>query len=180
MSPPRFETESLVQKGVAAREAHRAVHLAFRQGLRSKDPEAYAELLSRFHAATAAAGASIDLAGLGKGERKAIDRAIHFLAADPFFFRSGYLKTALLRKLKQVPLTGTQRERLAMLVLERINNPDKGNRENFGRLAAALRLPMLDAELARLAQHGNAGEQHRAAAMMAQIRSARPFLPGAC
>ena len=57
---------------------------------------------------------------LAKGDRNAIDCAIVFLEADPWFFRSGYTKQYLARRLKRIPLSESQAERLRQVVLSRI------------------------------------------------------------
>jgi hypothetical protein len=41
------------------------------------------------------------------GLTEAIEIAIQFLEVDPYFFRSGYIKTDLLRRLKRAPLMAT-------------------------------------------------------------------------
>lgn len=46
------------------------------------------------------------------GERNTIEAALCFLEVRPYFFRSGYMYDALLRKVKRAPLSEMQRVRL--------------------------------------------------------------------
>lgn len=67
--------------------------------------------------------------GLGKGlqaldssKPDAIDNAIQFLEANPYFFRSGYIKEKLLTKLKNVDLTKSHLVRLHKVLLNIVDN----------------------------------------------------------
>lgn len=53
------------------------------------------------------------------GEPFALEAALCFLEVRPYFFRSGYMFQALLRKMKRAPLNESQRQRLKV-VLERL------------------------------------------------------------
>jgi len=46
------------------------------------------------------------------GDQAAIESALQFLEVRPYFFRSGYMRTALMRRLKRALLTAPQAERL--------------------------------------------------------------------
>lgn len=46
------------------------------------------------------------------GDRNTIEAALCFLEVRPYYFRSGYMYDALLRKVKRAPLTEMQRARL--------------------------------------------------------------------
>ncbi len=47
------------------------------------------------------------------GNKIRIESALDFLDVRPYFFRSGYLYTRLIRRLKRAPLEGDQKERFA-------------------------------------------------------------------
>jgi hypothetical protein len=49
------------------------------------------------------------------GDQSAIESALQFLELRPYFFRSGYMRTALMRRLKRAPLTAPQATRLRQL-----------------------------------------------------------------
>lgn len=178
MTPHPHRIALLRQKGAAARAAHQAVREAFAAGLRTRDPRAYDKLLADFRAATAAALPDIRLGRLADGETGTVGQAIAFLAADPYFFRSGYFKTAVLRRLKQTKLSGEQKAALAALILERVTMARRSNRRDYGRLAAAIDWPPLDRELAALLDNDDDGIRGRALEMLEQILSARD-MPGA-
>jgi len=57
------------------------------------------------------------------GEHAGIEAAIVFLEADPYFFRSGYLKQQLWHRLKRFPLTGEQSLRVEAVALGYLRKP---------------------------------------------------------
>src|SRR5512133_3867405 len=57
---------------------------------------------------------------LRSADENAIEMAISFLEADPWYFRSGYYKEDMLRLLRKVPLTDEQRSRMRDLILKRV------------------------------------------------------------
>lgn len=56
-----------------------------------------------------------------------IEQVVCFLEADPFFFRSGYLKADMIKHLRSSPLNEDQRKRLQKVILARIY--EKARRE---------------------------------------------------
>ena len=103
-----------------AREAHRAVHTTFAQLRRREDRNdpatvAWLTAIARFREAAEAAyppGFWDDVARLEKGDVEALEMAIRFLEADPYFDRSGYVKADLLRIMNGLPLDPEQTVRL--------------------------------------------------------------------
>ncbi|MDH4227986.1 MAG: hypothetical protein OEV59_09620 [Deltaproteobacteria bacterium] len=53
------------------------------------------------------------------GEEEAMEAAICFLECRPYFFRSGYMTSEILRKIKKAPLSDEQRQRLNAVLLKR-------------------------------------------------------------
>lgn len=95
------------ERGRRAGKAHADMHAAFRAGLRDADPAAYGSLVDEFRSATRAAlhGVGPDIyARIDAGDRTALDLAVAFLVADPWFFSSGYVKANLIRRLKRAQL----------------------------------------------------------------------------
>ena len=90
------------------------------------------------------------------GLTEAIEIAIQFLEVDPYFFRSGYIKTDLLRRLKRAPLTKSQQQRLRNVILARISGPDRRELRDYCRLAAALATPAFRIELEAMAKAADA------------------------
>ena len=56
-------------------------------------------------------------------DAQAADAAIAFLCADPRFFGSGYMKSAIWQRLKRVPLNSRQIRQLEEIALERLTRP---------------------------------------------------------
>jgi hypothetical protein len=54
-----------------------------------------------------------------------LDTALRFLEEDPFFFRSGYTKVYVLRRLPRWPLTSDARRRIADIVLRAVDGPPR-------------------------------------------------------
>lgn len=60
------------------------------------------------------------LTALASGEAEARKCALTFLEYDPYYFRSGYMKTKLLVRLKHLPLTGDEAARMRGIVCKAI------------------------------------------------------------
>ena len=109
---------------------------------------------------------AIELLRLGQPGQPA-DWAIAYLEADPWYFRSGYLKASLSRWLRQVELTEDQRQRLQATILR---NLPKGPRLDFTetrKLARRLDTPAFRTELERLTNHRNSSTADRARRLLA-------------
>jgi len=65
---------------------------------------------------------------LREGDKQAVSAAIAFLSADSRFFRSGYIKEKMLRRLKRVSLTQHQQQTPVRLVIRSV---DRGGRREF-------------------------------------------------
>ena len=107
------------------------------------------------------------LAQLRQGDPSPIPWVIAFLEADPWFFRSGYLKGNYARVLRRYDLDPNQRERLRAAIL---NNLHKGGRLEFGevrRLARRLDTPDLRRQVAKFLDHPDPGTRERAQLLLA-------------
>jgi hypothetical protein len=157
-----------------ARDAHRAVHTTFAQLRRREDRNdpatvAWLTAIARFREAVEAAyppGFWDDVARLEKGDVEALETAIQFLEADPYFDRSGYVKADLLRLIKRLPLTSEQAERLRAVVIDAVER--RGGREfrAYCRLARRLDGPELREALSRQATSGDSDIRRRAGWML--------------
>lgn len=153
------------RSGEAARAAHAAVTQAFRARLHHTRPADYQALLTEMHAKTNAALPESDpqfLRRLAKGDARAVDEAIAFLEADPWFFRSGYQKERLIRHLKRLPLRGGQRARLGEIVIAAIDGRDRREFRHYCRLACAVWSTHLDDRVALRIASDDAGIRRRA------------------
>jgi len=101
---------------------HDLVHETARH--RSDSPQARtaweaacAEFHHRYDELAFPGGYEAALAGLAIGNQQVIDATLSFLEVRPYFFRSGYMRKVLLRKIKQANLTPKQLERLKGVLL---------------------------------------------------------------
>lgn len=77
---------------------------------------------SRYDALAFPGGYSSALERIVAGEPEAIEAALCFLEARPYFFRSGYMFKDILRKTKRLALSGQQAVRLAQVVAAYANH----------------------------------------------------------
>jgi len=85
-------------------------------------------------------GLDTELTLLKNGDPKAIAAAIEYLDANPYFFRSGYVKGEIARRLKQVTLTPQQTKDLQNILIRTIGTSGREARE-YGRLACKIADP---------------------------------------
>ena len=102
----------LVRLAAAGQVTHKALHAAFKAGLRKRDPDAYSALVDTFRRGVNAAypsGTDDWPARMDAGDLEAIECAVVYIEADPWVFRSGYFKARLLPRLRRAALTDEQR-----------------------------------------------------------------------
>jgi len=107
-------------------------------------------------------------------EATAIDDAVTFLEADPFFFRSGYIKEEILGRLRAAPLDPGQKKRLQQVILARVR--DTTTKREFRRycaLAPYVSDAFFEEEITTLA--GSSGEKpNRAQWVLDRLRQGIP------
>ena len=81
------------------------------------------------------------LEAVKQGKRSGLDEVIDFLEADPWFFRSGYVKATALRAIKRVPLEPDEAERLRRVILDIVERRDRREFRDYCRLARHLATP---------------------------------------
>ena len=99
---------------------------------------------------------------LSRGDAAGIEVAVAFLEADPWFYRTGYVKTKLIRYIKSPMLTHTDKERLANVVLSVVDKRDDRDFRAYCRLACKVDSPELRDQLAHLLKAENRNIQRRA------------------
>jgi hypothetical protein len=117
-------------------ELHDMVHTTYRRMREGQDAKGeWHEACRRFHEdydqLAFPGGITEGMRRLGEHEPGAIESAIVFLEVDPFFFRSGYIKEDLLKRLRWVSLDEDQKQRMRQVILARIRDPK--NRREFRR-----------------------------------------------
>jgi hypothetical protein len=93
-----------------------------------------------------------------------LEAAVAFLEADPWFFRSGYVKADLIRWLTR-PGVGLPPElvrRLTRVVVGAVEARDRREFRRYGRLARAVASPELRDALAQRLRHPDPGVKRRA------------------
>ena len=136
------------------------VHETFRR--RYEGPHqmaAWKEAAQAFHAAYDAlafpGGLTREFELLARGDVTAIEMAVRFLEANPWYFRSGYNKADLLKLLQKHPLTQEQCTRLQNVILDRVRGRPVREMRAYARLAPKVSTPDFAAELADIAKDKN-------------------------
>ena len=95
------------------------------------------------------------LAALSAGDADAKEAAIKFLEFDPYYYRSGYIKSKLLVRLKQLKLTASEIKRLQKVVCNAILSPlPKSEFKYYARLLKNVGTPEFRQKLQALPAPG--------------------------
>lgn len=113
---------------------------------------------------------------LSAGEPGATEEALAFLEQDPYFFRSGYARERVARRLAHVDLSPAQKQRARAIVLDRVDGRRHCPHPGIGRLARAVADNALRGELRARLHHPDAAVARRALRMVVNVR--RPGLTG--
>jgi hypothetical protein len=103
--------------------------------------------------------------------------AILFLEADPWFFRSGYLKVRLLRALKRSTLSARERERLRQVIVAVVDSRHRQEFRAYGQLAARIATDDLHHDLRVRLESSDAEVRRRAAWMLTYVEGGRSKSP---
>ena len=165
-------------RGREAESARRAIDEAWRH--RDEGPEAHQrwiDSIAEFRAAVDRAwppGFWDAFERLPTGDPNAIESATLFLEADPWFYRSGYVKAELIRRLKRLPLPPEIEERLRAVVLDVARGRDRREYRAYCRLARKVASPELNAQLEMLLAAEDPAVRRRARWMLAAIEQTEP------
>ena len=111
----------------------------------------------------------IDL--LKRGDGQAVEMAVRYLEADPWFFRSGYIKEQLMRELRKVSLTEDQGDRLRQVIMDRIKTGGGREFRRYCRLAKDLSTAKFVAEVGEAMKSEDANISRRAGWVMSSLNS---------
>lgn len=161
----RQELERTYAAGDGSEKADRAWALA---------AERFGEATKAFYAPFTGLGGAIRA-----GERDAIDSAVRFLEADPWCFRSGYLKAELMSALANAPLRDDDKRRLHGVVMNRLKHREPRLLRPTGRLAANVWDDDLAHEIDRLLIDGTEVERADADAVRHAVEHKRRSIAGA-
>lgn len=95
------------------------------------------------------------LALLKKGDSETIETAITYLEANPYYFRSGYIKEKILRLLKQATLTKKQIGQLQDILINVIQRTGRRENREYRRLAQKIADDKFRARLQKIIQDSN-------------------------
>ena len=157
-------------RAAAVEAARLSVRDAFEAIADRRDPAdpgraPWREAVQRFNTAVERAyppGFWEDVERLRSDDWSGLESAIGFLEADPFFFRSGYVKARLLKLVKRAPLTAAQARRLRQVVLAAIEGRDRREFRWFCRLAVRLDEPELRRQIEAWTLSDDPGLRRRA------------------
>jgi hypothetical protein len=134
------------------------------------------EAVKAFWAAFDAAYPAIfreNLDALAAADPVAIEAAIAFIQADPYFHRSGYLKAHLAHKLKRVPLAERQRDRLRDAIVHNLGRRGGQELRRYRMLSRELDEPVFRDRLEAMAAGPDEGARWRAAYVLAGMTGPR-------
>jgi len=108
---------------------------------------------------------------LREGDEQAVSMAVAFLSADTRFFRSGYIKEKILRRLKHAPLTRHQQIVLRRLILRSVDGGGRREFQGYARLAGVLDSPDVRNAMTIRLQSVNAEIRRRAREVLHVLES---------
>lgn len=145
---------------------HRNVHATYKE--RGKNLSAWKDACSAFRSHVSGIDPLIDRVYEDSEliDQELIEFAITFLELNPMFFRSGYIKEEMLRKLKRSSLSEKQCERLRTILIDAVNN--RGTREfrRYCRLLPKISNSKLIDVLETVKKFGEGPRKHRASVML--------------
>jgi hypothetical protein len=100
------------------------------------------------------------------------ENAVTFLEVNPRYFRSGYDKAQLLRRLKRADLNPKHKQRLLAVLLDVVGRPSGVEFRQYCQLAARLASKELASALSKLVKSEDEGVRRRASWMLEHVESA--------
>ena len=101
------------------------------------------------------------------------ENAVVFLEADPSYFRSGYDKAQLLRRLKRAELSGDHQRRLRKVAVMAVEKARSVEFRQYCQLAARLGCKEMVADLGKLAESSDTLIRRRAGWMLEYVEKGR-------
>ncbi|HLB94236.1 MAG TPA: hypothetical protein VJJ81_03225 [Candidatus Babeliales bacterium] len=132
-------TSIILQNAQTLNQLHDAIRRTVKK--RTENPQAWQEACAAFHEAWdnhafPRGGVERGLALLKEHDPETITTAIIYLNADPYFFRSGYIKQSIAHLLKQAPLTYKQIEQIQDFLIAALQRDSRREYREYYRLAA--------------------------------------------
>lgn len=169
--------EAILSRAEGLSLAHRTLHeAAERRDAGPEAREAWSEAALRLREAQQLMYPDAfwaDVHRLAAGDARAIEPALVFLEADPWCFRSGYVKEKLAHLLRRHELTDSQRERLVDVLLRVVDRGDRLEYRTVCKLASRHATPRLRPELKLRLVGADAGAARRALLMLTTMSRPR-------
>jgi hypothetical protein len=108
--------------------------------------------------------------GIAEGETDAIEAALEFLDRDPYFFRSGYARERIARRLAHAELTPAHKRRARAVVISTVDGQRHCPLPGVGKLAGAVADNSLRRELRSRLHHRDVGVARRALRIVVYVR----------
>lgn len=166
----------LIQKNAARLvELNNEVKRAYKERMKSSEAELKwnnaCQLFQSSYDILAFPGGLIEGMGLLKnGDLNAIENGINFLAADPYFFRSGYLKEKILHYLARLHLNKRQVTQLQEILLARIESNDRRREfKNYCSLAEKISDHFFIERIKKILETGNPVSRWKANAVLTKL-----------
>jgi hypothetical protein len=170
---PGEELRSLIARNAAELHLlHTRVHETWRQ--RPGSPEhlaACSGFRDAYDALAFPGGLAEGLERLRTHDPEAVENAIKFLEVDPWFFRSGYIKEEILRRLKSAPLTSVMKLTLERLIMRSLGHGGRREARAHARLAGAIASPALAEAMETRTLDSNPEVRRRARQVLHVMRS---------
>jgi len=109
---------------------------------------------------------------LRAGDPTAIEMAVRFLEADPWYFRSGYHKADFLRLLRKQALSDDQCARLRDVILKRVRGRPVREVRAYCRFAPKVANAAFESEVVSIAQNSNRRAARAAQWLLQCLKSA--------
>ena len=158
------------------RELHLKIHETFAVREKGSDElkaweEATRDFHNQYNQLAFPGGLDRQLMRLKIHDPQAVEMAIRFLEVDPRFFRSGYIKNVITRRLKKAELAQAQISRLNAVIISMVHRDGRREFRGFSRLARAIQTPELIREITNLIGSPDESISRRAVFMMDIINS---------
>jgi hypothetical protein len=118
-------------------------------------------------------GLKLGLERLKRLEPEAVENAIQFLEEDPWFYRSGYVKEEMVRRLKHAALTKSQQSRLRSVIMRSIRQGTRRIAHALARLAPVVDSTALVRSVESYAQSDETEISRRAQQILRVLKAQR-------
>ena len=157
------------QESEVMAKLHSQIHETFKN--RDKDLTSWKNACEEFHSYSSRMDQMLERVYLEQiySDKELQEFIITFLELDPMFFRSGYIKEEMLRKIKKSPISVKQKERLRLVLKDAVEN--RGTREfkRYCNLAIKIANPELVAYLTKVSNQGEGARKSRARLMLRYV-----------